>query len=104
VSTVAVNGITVGFDDEGGGDLPDRFRRLCVLAEAYGLSPDDNEQLVDAIIENKRIGSAFVRNRARAREPALVAMWEQRGGEAGDARIVEWFEANLEAFLDALNG
>jgi hypothetical protein len=81
---------------------PDRLRRLRVLAVAYGWSPDDNEQLVDAVIENKRIGSAFVRNRARAREPSFVAMWEQRGGEAGDARIVEWFEANREAFLDAL--
>ena len=81
---------------------PDRFRRLRVLAEAYGLSPDDNEQLVDAIVENKRIGSAFVRDRARAGEPSFVAMWEQRGGEAGDARIVDWFEANREAFLEAL--
>lgn len=61
----------------------DRFRRLRVLAEAYGLSPDDREPLVDAIIENNRIGSAFVRNRARAREPAFVAMWgaaRRRGG------------------------
>jgi Ser/Thr protein kinase RdoA (MazF antagonist) len=89
-------------------DLPDprshldRLGRLRVLAEAYEVAAEDREAFVDAVAANQRIGSAFVRRRVRAGEPAFVDMWRRRRGEAGVEQTLAWLRANRQAFLDVL--
>lgn len=80
----------------------DPFHRLAVLARAYGLTSAQRDQLVEAIITSKRLGTRFVERRVRAGEPAFVEVWVRRGGKAGDDRLIAWLEDNREAFLRAL--
>jgi Phosphotransferase enzyme family len=80
----------------------DPFRRLAVLARAYGLTSAEHGQLVEAIITSKRRGTRFVERRVSAGEPAFVEAWEQRGGKAGDDRLIAWLEDNREPLLRAL--
>jgi Ser/Thr protein kinase RdoA (MazF antagonist) len=80
----------------------DPFRRLAVLAGAYGLDRADRRPLVDAIVAGKRLGTCFVERRVRAGEPAFVEHWNERGGQDGDDRILAWLEENRDAFLRAL--
>jgi hypothetical protein len=82
----------------------DPLHRLAVLAASYGLDSGDHESLVDAIVISKRLGTRFVERRVRAGEPAFVEAWHQRGGKAGDDRLVAWLVANRKAFLRALHG
>jgi Phosphotransferase enzyme family len=80
----------------------DPFHRLSVLAAGYGLDSAEHRPFVDAIVASKRVGTRFVERRVRAREPAFVEAWEQRGGKAGDDRVVAWLEASRDAFLQAV--
>ena len=80
----------------------DRFRRLAVLAHAYGLAVAEHRPFVDAVITSKRVGTRFVQRRVAAGEQALVEAWEQRGGQPGDERLIVWLEDNRAAFLQAL--
>jgi hypothetical protein len=80
----------------------DRFRRLTVLAHAYGLESTEHGSLADAIITGKRVGTRFVQRRVSAGQPGFVEMWEQRGGQAGDDRVIAWLEDNRAALLRAL--
>jgi hypothetical protein len=41
--------------------------------------------------------------RVQAGEPAFVEAWEQRGGKAGDGRLIAWLDQNREPFLRALS-
>jgi Phosphotransferase enzyme family len=80
----------------------DPFRRLALLAYAYGVASREHRPLVEAIITSKRLGTSFVERRVSAGEPAFVEAWERRGGKAGDDRLIAWLEENREAFLSAL--
>jgi hypothetical protein len=80
----------------------DPFRRLALLAHSYGLESGEHRPLVEAIITSKRLGTSFVERRVSAGEPAFVEVWEQRGGKAGDDRLIAWLEENREAFLRAV--
>lgn len=83
-------------------DQLDRPRRLRVLADAYGLPQSDREQLVEAIIEGKRMGIEFVRRRVLAGETAFVQMWERQGGADGEQRAMEWLYDQRVRLLKAL--
>jgi hypothetical protein len=80
----------------------DPFRRLALVAHAYGLEGAEHRPLVDAIIASKRLGTRFVERRMKACEPAFVEAWGQLGGRAGDERLIAWLEDNREPFLQAL--
>jgi Ser/Thr protein kinase RdoA (MazF antagonist) len=80
----------------------DPFRRLAVLARAYGLTSAEYDRFVEAIMTSKRLGTRFVERRVSAGESAFVEAWEQGGGKAGDDRLIAWLEQNHEAFLQAL--
>jgi hypothetical protein len=81
----------------------DPFHRLTVLAAGYGLDSAEHEPLVDAIVISKQLATRFVERRVRAGEPAFGEAWEQRGGKAGDDRLIAWLESNRRAFLEALS-
>jgi Phosphotransferase enzyme family len=80
----------------------DPLKRLRVLADAYELLPAERRELVDAIVESRRLASRFVQHRVQAGEPAFVEAWKRHGMEAGDAAILTWLEQNRNAFLAAL--
>jgi Phosphotransferase enzyme family len=80
----------------------DRPRRLALLADAYGLERAEHRPLVDAVITSKRVGTRFVERRVSAGERVFVEVWEQRGGQAGDNRLIAWLEDNRDMFLRAL--
>jgi Phosphotransferase enzyme family len=81
----------------------DPFRRLAVLATAYGLESREYQPFVDAIVISKQLGTRFVERRVRAGEPAFVEAWEERGAKAGDDRLIAWLEENRERFLRVLS-
>jgi Phosphotransferase enzyme family len=81
----------------------DPFHRLAVLAVGYGLERVEHQSLVDAIILSKQLGARFVERRVRSGEPVFVHAWEQRGGKAGDDRLIAWLDENREAFTRALS-
>ena len=80
----------------------DPFTRLRVVADAYGLAPDERPDLVEALVMQADHGGAFVRRRVEAGEPAFVAMWEQMGGQERYDRRARWLRANRGRFTDAL--
>lgn len=82
----------------------DPFHRLAVLVAGYGLDSRQHQPLVDAIVLGKQSGTRFVERRVRAGEPAFIEAWEQRGGKAGDDRLIVWLEGNRDGFLRALAG
>jgi hypothetical protein len=79
----------------------DPFRRLRVVADAYGLAPG-RTGLVDAIGAAMVDGGSFVRRRVERGDAAFTAMWHETGGQARYDRRRAWFEANRARFLDAL--
>ncbi|WP_249012267.1 phosphotransferase [Conexibacter sp. DBS9H8] len=80
----------------------DPFHRLAVLVDAYGLQPDDYEELVDAIVESGRAGMHFVRSRLEAGELAFVHAWEPHGGIRALDQILTWLVSNEAKMLAAL--
>jgi hypothetical protein len=80
----------------------DEFKRLRILADAYGMEEDDRRALVDTLIESTRIGGEFVRRRAQAGEQVFVQMWNARGGNLGERRALAWFEQNRTRFQEAV--
>jgi Phosphotransferase enzyme family len=81
----------------------DPFHRLAVLTAGYALDSREHQPLVDAIVISKHLGTRFVERRVRAGEPAFVEAWEQRGGKAGDERLIAWLDENRETFVRALS-
>jgi hypothetical protein len=79
----------------------DPFRRLRVVADAYGL-PSGRTPFVDVIGRSMAAGGAFVERRVARGEPAFVRMWNEMGGKARYERQRQWFEDNRERFLAAL--
>lgn len=81
----------------------DPFHRLGILARAYELNATDQDELIEAILESRRIGDRFVRRRLAARDPAFVQAWEPLGGEKALDHILSWLIAHQDAMLAALS-
>jgi phosphotransferase family enzyme len=79
----------------------DPFRRLRIVADAYGL-PAERSDFLAMLEEGMEAGHHFVRRRVERGEPAFVTMWEQMGGQARYDRRQAWFSRNRQRFLDAL--
>ncbi len=79
----------------------DPFRRLRLVADAYGLAPD-RTAFVDVIEASLENGGAFVQRHVERGEPAFAAMWEQMGGAARYERRWRWFQHHRGRFLDEL--
>jgi Ser/Thr protein kinase RdoA (MazF antagonist) len=83
-----------------GQDVLDPFARFRIVADAYGIEPSEHAEFVDALIETKRAGLAFVRRHVEAGEPGFTAMWDER--EAAFHRQLEWLIENREEMVAAL--
>lgn len=80
---------------------PDPFRRLRVVADAYGLPPGRDEFL-DALAGSLDPVDGLVERRAARGEPAFVEIWRAMGGRARYERRQAWYEAHRGRFADAL--
>jgi len=80
----------------------DPFRRLAVVADAYGLDGDGRREMLEALEEQVAAGGAFVRRRVEAGEPAFVEMWHAMGGAERFERRRRWFRAERHRFEAAL--
>ena len=79
----------------------DPFRRLRLVADAYGLPPDRTE-LVELLGMQTSAGGWFVKRRVDAGDEAFTRMWKETGGAERYDRRRDWFEAHRRHFLDEL--
>jgi thiamine kinase-like enzyme len=79
----------------------DPFRRLRIVADAYGLVPD-RRALVAMISKQLGAGRAFVERRVDAGDEAFTQMWNEMGGKERYERRRRWFEQNRQQFLDVV--
>jgi len=80
----------------------DPFRRLRIVADAYGLPPDRGE-LLGALADGIERGGQFLQRRLDEGNAAFARMVETTGGMAKFDRRRAWFAANRERFADALS-
>jgi len=85
-----------------GRDDLDPFRRLRLVADAYGL-PSNRNDLVAAIAERFADLGTSVRRRAENGDVAFKAMWVEIGGQERYVRRRDWFEENRARFVTSLD-
>jgi aminoglycoside phosphotransferase (APT) family kinase protein len=79
----------------------DPFRRLRIVADAYGLPPD-RTAFLGAVEEGVQRGGQFLQRRLDEGDPAFIAMVATTGGMAKFDRRRAWFAAHRERLADAL--
>ncbi len=79
----------------------DPFRRLRVVADAYGLPPD-RTAFLDVLAGGIERGGRFLQRRLDEGNEAFKAMVEATGGMAKFDRRRAWYAANRERFAAAL--
>ncbi len=79
----------------------DPFRRLRIVADAYGLPPDRHE-LLDAVADGVARGGQFLQRRLDEGNEAFIEMVAASGGMAKFDRRRAWFAASRQRFADAL--
>jgi hypothetical protein len=77
------------------------FRRLRIVADAYGLPPDRRE-LLDAVADRVARGGQFLQRRLDEGNEAFIKMVAETGGMAKFDRRRAWFAAHRQRFADAL--
>jgi aminoglycoside phosphotransferase (APT) family kinase protein len=77
------------------------FRRLRIVADAYGLPPDRHEFL-DAVADGIARGGRFLQRRLDEGNEAFIKMVAATGGIEKFDRRRAWFAANRQRFADAL--
>jgi Phosphotransferase enzyme family len=76
--------------------------RLRILADAYGMSDADRNELVAVVELATQVARVFVADRVARRDPNFVAALDHHGGWARWDRIEAWLAANRQRFTDAL--
>jgi hypothetical protein len=79
----------------------DPFRRLRIVADAYGLPPGRGDFL-DAVADGIARGGQFLQRRLDEGNEAFIRMVASTGGMAKFDRRRAWFAANRERFADDL--
>lgn len=81
-------------------ELPHRFR---LIADSYDCTATEREAIVAALEPVLARHEAWVRTRAEAGDPGVVAMWEASGGAARFDRRRSWWDRHRQAFADAMS-
>ena len=81
----------------------DPFTRARVFCDAYGVTAEEREELIQMWPRMRRQGIAFVWRHVDAGEPAFVEMWEAAGGKEGERRNLAWIDGNVDRLRRALN-
>ncbi|PWG10576.1 aminoglycoside phosphotransferase [Streptomyces sp. V2] len=80
-------------------DAPARLR---ILADAYGLPPQDRADLPDVVEQATAVCRTFVTHRVTTGDPAYLQALTERGGWARWDRLQSWLAEHREAFRAAL--
>ncbi|MER5894553.1 phosphotransferase [Streptomyces sp. NPDC001876] len=80
-------------------DAPTRLR---ILADSYGLSPEDRAELVGVIEQATEVCRAFVARRVADGDPAYLQALAERGGWERWDRVQTWLAERREMFAAAL--
>jgi hypothetical protein len=80
-------------------DAPARLR---ILADSYGLSPQDRAELPSLIEQATASCRAFVADRVADHDPDYTQVLAERGGWQRWDRLQEWLAEHQEMFLSAL--
>jgi aminoglycoside phosphotransferase (APT) family kinase protein len=80
-------------------DAPTRLR---ILADSYGLSPQDRAELPGVIEQATRSCRAFVADRVAEGDPLYTQVLSERGGWQRWDRLQEWLVAHKEMFTTTL--
>ncbi|MFF2328832.1 MULTISPECIES: phosphotransferase [unclassified Streptomyces] len=80
-------------------DVPTRLR---ILAESYGLSPEERAELPGVIEQATASCRAFVADRVADGDPVYTEALSERGGWQRWDRAQEWLTAHRETFTAAL--
>ena len=80
----------------------DRPARLLLVADAYGLGRDGRAELLTAIADAIDRVEAWVRSRADAGDPNVIAMLNRTGGIEKYDRRRRWWTAHHDHFAAAL--
>ena len=80
----------------------DRPARLRLVADSYGLSPDDRRELVLVLAEMIAKGGEFVRRRVEAGDANFIAMWNEFGGMERFDRRRQWWHEHQGHFASAM--
>ncbi|MFJ6430925.1 phosphotransferase [Streptomyces sp. NPDC091416] len=82
-------------------DAPARLR---ILADGYGLSPEDRAALPGTVEQATEVCRAFVARRVAGGDPGYLRMLAERGGWQRWDRMRDWLAAHRETFTAALLG
>ncbi|MFE2020850.1 phosphotransferase [Streptomyces sp. NPDC059499] len=80
-------------------DAPTRLR---ILADSYGLSPQDRAELVGVIEQATEVCRAFVARRVADGDPVYLQALAERGGWERWDRVQTWLTERRETFAAAL--
>ncbi|MFI6947382.1 phosphotransferase [Streptomyces sp. NPDC050422] len=83
---------------------PDASARLRILADGYGLSPEDRAALPGMIERATEVCRAFVGRRVADGDPVYLRVLAERGGWQRWDRMQAWLSAHRETFTAALLG
>lgn len=85
-------------------DHLDGVRRAGLLARAYGVGPEQAEELVDVIAEERAQQLEHVRNEAAAGNEPWVTFWRESDGEGRAAADDTWLQEQRSALVAAIGG
>lgn len=80
----------------------DASARLRILAEGYGLTPEDRAALPGMIERATEVCRAFVARRVADDDPVYLRVLAERGGWQRWDRVQAWLAAHRERFTAAL--
>lgn len=80
----------------------DAVHRVGLLAGAYGLAPEQAEELLDVVVEEKAHSTANVLAQAAAGDPVWAEHVQQTAFESRMVADEEWFAAQLAALLASI--
>lgn len=83
-------------------DHLDGVRRTALLARAYGIEPDQAEELVDVVAQERVQQLVHVRAEAAAGEEPWATLWRETDGEHRAAADDRWLLEQRQALVDAI--
>lgn len=81
----------------------DRPHRLRTVAEAYGLTAGERQELISILAETIARGGEFVLRRVEEGDPNFIRMWDEMGGSERFDRRRRWWTAERGRYLSALS-
>lgn len=85
-------------------DVLDGVRRTGLLARAYGVEPQQAEQFLDVIDEERRHQLEHVREQAAAGREPWATFWRETDGEGRAAADESWLRKQRAALIAAICG